>query len=97
MFKEYIVKLKGHVGEDRTNFILANALFFVVLGSNDISNTYFLSHLRELQYDVPTYSDFMLNLASNFFKVCIKFHNFFNCTTIYDFNFNEQSALCYYK
>ncbi|RZB70256.1 GDSL esterase/lipase EXL1 [Glycine soja] len=68
MFKEYIVKLKGHVGEDRTNFILANGLFFVVLGSNDISNTYFLTHLRELQYDVPTYSDFMLNSASNFFE-----------------------------
>ncbi|KAK7382934.1 hypothetical protein VNO78_28598 [Psophocarpus tetragonolobus] len=68
MFKEYIVKLKGHVGDNRTNFILANSLFFVVLGSNDISNTYFLSHLREMQYDVPAYSDLIVNSASNFFQ-----------------------------
>ncbi|XP_014503434.1 GDSL esterase/lipase EXL2 [Vigna radiata var. radiata] len=68
MFKEYIVKLNQHVGENRTNFILSNALFFVVLGTNDISNTYFLSHLRQLQYDVPAYSDFLVNSASDFFK-----------------------------
>lgn len=69
MFKEYIVKLKQHVGENRTNFILSNALFFIVLGTNDISNTYFLSHLRQLQYDVSAYSDFLVNSASTFFKV----------------------------
>ncbi|WVY89025.1 hypothetical protein V8G54_037876, partial (chloroplast) [Vigna mungo] len=68
MFKEYTVKLNQHVGENRTNFILSNALFFVVLGTNDISNTYFLSHLRQLQYDVPAYSDFLVNSASDFFK-----------------------------
>ncbi|KAK7376694.1 hypothetical protein VNO80_02108 [Phaseolus coccineus] len=68
MFKEYIVKLKEHVGENRTNFILSNSIFFIVLGANDISNTYFLSHLRELQYDVPAYSDFLVTSASNFCK-----------------------------
>ncbi|TKY57612.1 GDSL esterase/lipase EXL3 [Spatholobus suberectus] len=68
MFKEYIVKLKGLVGEDTTNFILGNSLFFVVLGSNDVSNAYFLTHLRELQYDVPAYAELMVNSASNFFK-----------------------------
>jgi hypothetical protein len=69
LFKEYIGKLKGIVGEGRTNFILANSVFLVVQGSNDISNTYFLSHLRELQYDVPSYTDLMVASASNFLKV----------------------------
>ncbi|KAK2392662.1 GDSL esterase/lipase EXL3 [Trifolium repens] len=68
LFKEYLGKLKGLVGEDRTKFILANSVFLVVQGSNDISNTYFLSHARQLQYDVPAYTDLMLNSASNFLK-----------------------------
>lgn len=71
LFKEYIAKLKEFAGEDRTNFILGNGLVFVVLGTNDISNTYFLSHLREVQYDVPAYSDLIVNSASDFVKVCL--------------------------
>lgn len=69
LFKDYIVRLKGLVGEDRANFILANSLFLVVLGSNDISNTYYLSHLRQAQYDFPTYSDLLVNSALNFYQV----------------------------
>ena len=34
MFKEYIRKLNGIVGAERTNFIVANSLFFLVAGSN---------------------------------------------------------------
>ncbi|KAK7382935.1 hypothetical protein VNO78_28599 [Psophocarpus tetragonolobus] len=68
LLKEYIGKLRGLVGEDRTNFIIANSLFVVVFGSNDISNTYFLSRVRQLQYDFPAYADFLLHSASNFFK-----------------------------
>lgn len=73
MFKDYIRKLEGLVGEDRTNFILANSIVLVVEGSNDISNTYFLSHAREVQYDIPTYTDLMVSSASSFLKVCRKF------------------------
>ena len=72
MFKEYIGKLKGIVGEDRTNFILANSLFVVVAGSDDIANTYFVAHARQLQYDVPAYTDLMVNAASNFVKVGLR-------------------------
>ncbi|GAU24965.1 hypothetical protein TSUD_312000 [Trifolium subterraneum] len=71
LFKEYIGKLKELVGEDRTKFILANSIFLVVQGSNDISNTYFLLHARQLQYDVHAYTDLMLNSASNFLKKTI--------------------------
>ncbi|XP_021825087.1 GDSL esterase/lipase At5g42170-like [Prunus avium] len=63
-FQEYVEKLKGIAGEERTNFIIANSLIFVVAGSNDISNTYFLSGARKSEYDVPSYTDFMLNYAS---------------------------------
>ncbi|KAH7849900.1 hypothetical protein Vadar_024713 [Vaccinium darrowii] len=69
MFKEYIGKLKGMVGEDRTNFILTNSLYLVVAGSNDLTNTYFLLGIRRLQYDIDSYTDFMVRSASNFVKV----------------------------
>ncbi|GAU12256.1 hypothetical protein TSUD_02230 [Trifolium subterraneum] len=68
LFKDYIVKLKGVVGEDRANFIIGNSLYFVVLGSNDISNTYYLSRSRQVQYDFPTYSDLLVNSAYNFYQ-----------------------------
>lgn len=67
-FKEYIEKLKGLVGEERTNFILAKSVFLVVAGSDDIANTYFVLRARKLQYDVPAYTDLMVNSASDFFQ-----------------------------
>ncbi|XVE69696.1 hypothetical protein DITRI_Ditri10aG0011700 [Diplodiscus trichospermus] len=67
-FKEYIWKLKGLVGEDRANFILAKSMFIVVAGSDDIANTYFVLRARKLQYDVPSYTDLMANGASDFVK-----------------------------
>ncbi|KAG6704778.1 hypothetical protein I3842_07G149700 [Carya illinoinensis] len=68
MFKEYIAKLKGIVGEERTNFILAKSIFLVVAGSDDIANTYFLARVRQLQYDVPSYTDLMVDQAAIFLK-----------------------------
>ncbi|ESW08099.1 hypothetical protein PHAVU_009G018200 [Phaseolus vulgaris] len=68
MFKEYIGKLKQIVGVDRTNFILANSFFLVVAGSDDIANTYFVARARQLQYDIPAYTDLMCNSASDFVK-----------------------------
>ncbi|RDX91590.1 GDSL esterase/lipase EXL1, partial [Mucuna pruriens] len=63
MFKEYIGKLKGVVGENRANFILANSLFVLASGGSDISNTY---RTRSLLYDLPAYSHLLLNSASSF-------------------------------
>ena len=68
-FEQYIGKLKGIVGEERTNFILAKSAGFVVAGSNDIANAYYLSGIRKAKYDVPSYTDLLLNLSSTFVKV----------------------------
>ncbi|KAK4606159.1 hypothetical protein RGQ29_000429 [Quercus rubra] len=67
-FEQYIGKLKGIVGEERTNFILAKSAGFVVAGSNDIANAYYLSGIRKAKYDVPSYTDLLLNLSSTFVK-----------------------------
>jgi hypothetical protein len=69
-FKEYIGKLNAFVGENRTKFIIANSIFFVEFGSNDISNTYFISRVRQIKYpEFSSYADFLVNLAANFTKV----------------------------
>ncbi|PPD89065.1 hypothetical protein GOBAR_DD13988 [Gossypium barbadense] len=67
-FKEYIGKLKAIAGEEKTNFILAKSMFLVVAGSDDIANTYFVLRARQLQYDVPAYTDLMVNSAAEFVK-----------------------------
>ncbi|CAH2050334.1 unnamed protein product [Thlaspi arvense] len=66
LFKEYTAKLKGLVGGERTSTILNNSVFLVVAGSNDLANTYFT--LRREQYDVPSYVDLIVRLASDFVK-----------------------------
>nr|GEV66315.1 GDSL esterase/lipase EXL3-like [Tanacetum cinerariifolium] len=67
-FKEYIEKLKGLVGEEKTSFILANSLFLVVAGSDDLANTYFTIGIRRLQYDIPSYAELMVSSASKFIQ-----------------------------
>ncbi|XP_012570842.1 GDSL esterase/lipase EXL3-like isoform X1 [Cicer arietinum] len=71
LFKEYINKLKGIVGEDNTNFIIEKSLYVVVGGSDDIANTYFDAQAR-LQYDIYAYTDLMSNSASNFLQEIYK-------------------------
>ncbi|KAJ1387613.1 SGNH hydrolase superfamily [Sesbania bispinosa] len=68
LFKEYIEKLKGNFGEERTNFILSKSLVIVVSSSNDIANSYFATGIRKMQYDVPSYDDMLVQVASSFIK-----------------------------
>lgn len=79
MFKEYIGKLKGIVGEERTSTILSKSIIFVVQGSNDITTTYFV--LREGHEDFAIYADSLVTFASSFLKVVSNF----------DFDFSRYS------
>lgn len=71
LLRNYKEKLKAIVGEERTEFIVSNSLVFVVAGSNDIANTYYLSRAREFQYDISSYTDLMANSASDLVKVSL--------------------------
>ncbi|GAB4852557.1 hypothetical protein Ancab_016770 [Ancistrocladus abbreviatus] len=68
MLKECIEKLKSMVGKERTNFILTNAIYVVVAGSDDIANTYFTTPFRRAEYDIDSYTDLLINSASSFVK-----------------------------
>ncbi|KAI3464803.1 hypothetical protein Pfo_021466 [Paulownia fortunei] len=66
LFKDYIAKLKQIAGEERSSEILRESLIAVVAGSNDITNTYFGTPLRQSHYDVPSYIELLLSYASSF-------------------------------
>lgn len=69
MFREYRKKIEGLVGEEKAKFIIDNSLFLVVAGSNDIGNTFYLARFRQGQYNIDTYTDFMIQHASAYVKV----------------------------
>ncbi|KAL0360517.1 UNVERIFIED_CONTAM: GDSL esterase/lipase EXL1 [Sesamum radiatum] len=66
LFKDYITKLKKIAGEERSSKILQESLVIVVAGSNDITNTYFGTPLRQSHYDVPSYTELLVSYASSF-------------------------------
>ncbi|KAL2895403.1 GDSL esterase/lipase EXL3 [Bienertia sinuspersici] len=65
-FKEGIEKMKELVGIEKTNFILTNSVYYLVAGSDDISNTYYGTPFRRPHYDIDSYTDLMLDSASSF-------------------------------
>ncbi|XP_024966914.1 GDSL esterase/lipase At5g42170-like [Cynara cardunculus var. scolymus] len=66
MFKEYIAKLKRIVGEEEANNIIEKSLYLVSWSSNDWAIPYTAVPIRRLQYDVPAYSNLLVNIATNF-------------------------------
>ncbi|MQM05385.1 hypothetical protein Taro_038197 [Colocasia esculenta] len=68
LFKEYKEKLKAIAGEKKAADIISKSLFVVVSGTDDIANTYFTTPFRRLQYDLPSYIEFVVRLASSFLQ-----------------------------
>ena len=60
------------VGEERTASLISKSGYIVAFGSNDIANTYFTTPLRSPHYDIPAYTDLMLESAVNFVQVQVE-------------------------
>ena len=71
MFKEYIEKLKGIVGEEKANKILSESVYLVSAVSVDLALTYFTIGVRRLQFNVAAYTDFLVASASKFVQVIV--------------------------
>ncbi|KDP23988.1 hypothetical protein JCGZ_25376 [Jatropha curcas] len=67
-FKEYTRKIKSAVGEEKTATIISKSVFLICTGTNDILNTYYSTPLRQLHYDINSYTDFLVRSASSFFQ-----------------------------
>ncbi|KAK3423732.1 hypothetical protein EUGRSUZ_H00933 [Eucalyptus grandis] len=68
LFDEYKMKLKSFIGEERADSVIANGLYVVSAGSNDIANTYFHTLTRLFDYSVSSYTELLARLASSFLQ-----------------------------
>lgn len=71
LFKEYVKKIKLGAGEKKASNIVTKSLYIVVCGSDDIANTYYSTPFRRGEYDIPAYTDLMVNSASSFIQVSL--------------------------
>ncbi|XP_068646061.1 GDSL esterase/lipase EXL3-like [Aristolochia californica] len=68
LFGEYISKLEGIAGADGAARIVSDSVYLVISGSDDLANTYFSTPFRRAHYDIPTYTDFLVQKASIFYQ-----------------------------
>ncbi|XP_006656957.1 GDSL esterase/lipase EXL1-like [Oryza brachyantha] len=66
LFSDYKQKLASLIGEEAMTRVISEAVFFTVMGANDLLNNYFILPVRRHQYDVPGYVDFLASNAVNF-------------------------------
>ncbi|XP_076905368.1 GDSL esterase/lipase At5g42170-like [Bidens hawaiensis] len=68
MFKEYIVKLKGIVGDGEADNIISKSLYLVTCSSNDWAIGYTAVAIRRLQYNPAAYGNFLVERATEFIQ-----------------------------
>ncbi|XP_054797838.1 GDSL esterase/lipase At2g42990-like isoform X2 [Prosopis cineraria] len=65
-YKEYQAKLRDYLGVEKANKVISEALYLMSLGTNDFLENYFLLPTRRLQFSVPQYQDFLVDIAHDF-------------------------------
>ncbi|XP_018507969.1 GDSL esterase/lipase EXL3 isoform X2 [Pyrus x bretschneideri] len=68
LFKDYIRKITAAVGEESAATIVSKSIYILCIGSDDIANTYLSTPVRRPYYDIPAYTDLMINSASSFLQ-----------------------------
>ncbi|KAJ0591140.1 putative triacylglycerol lipase [Helianthus annuus] len=67
-YKEYQKKLRHHLGDQKANSIISQAVYLTSMGTNDfLENYYTLSHRRS-QYTITQYQDYLVTIAESFIK-----------------------------
>lgn len=66
LFQDYKDKLAALAGEEEMERVVSQAVYFTVMGANDIVNNYFILPIRRHQYDLSSYVDFLVSSAINF-------------------------------
>lgn len=69
MFKNYTRRLQGIVGVDESRKILNSALVVISAGTNDVNINFYDLPIRQLQYDISGYQDFVQNRLQSLIKV----------------------------
>ncbi|XVF08837.1 hypothetical protein REPUB_Repub07fG0038000 [Reevesia pubescens] len=68
LFKSYIEKLKGIVGEEKAKNIIGEALVIISAGINDFVFNFFDIPTRRLEFDINGYQRFLLQKLEDFVK-----------------------------
>ncbi|XP_071699192.1 GDSL esterase/lipase At4g26790-like [Rutidosis leptorrhynchoides] len=67
-YKEYQKKLRAHLGDQKANTILSEAVYLISMGTNDFLENYYTLPNRRNQYNVTQYQHFLLKIADSFVK-----------------------------
>lgn len=67
-YKEYQKKLRSHLGNDKANEIIREALYLVSAGTNDFLENYYTLPTRQLEFTIEEYQNFVIGLADNFLR-----------------------------
>ncbi|GJT18257.1 GDSL esterase/lipase EXL3-like protein [Tanacetum coccineum] len=68
MFKDYISKIKRNIGEEAAMNVITECLYFVSASSNNFLVNYFSIPARRLQFDVPAYSNMLVEFVVSFIQ-----------------------------
>lgn len=60
------------MGEESAATIVSKSIYILCIGSDDIANTYLSTPVRRPYYDIPAYTDLMINSASSFLQVNVE-------------------------
>ncbi|XP_015881508.3 GDSL esterase/lipase At2g42990-like [Ziziphus jujuba] len=67
-YKDYQSKLRAYLGHRKANYVLREALYLVSLGTNDFLENYYVFPLRQSEFTVEQYQDFLIGLSGNFLR-----------------------------
>ncbi|XP_057847458.2 GDSL esterase/lipase At2g42990 [Cryptomeria japonica] len=67
-FKEYKARLTDLVGEENSSYIIREAIFLSIAGSNDFLENYYSLPNRRAHFSVEQYEDFLLNIYVTFIE-----------------------------
>ncbi|OIW04395.1 hypothetical protein TanjilG_32587 [Lupinus angustifolius] len=68
LFRVYVTKLKGIVGEDKARQILGDALVVISAGTNDFVNNFYNLPTRRMMFNMDMYQDFLQYKLQVFIK-----------------------------
>lgn len=67
-YKEYQKKLRDHLGVEKANTIISEAVYLTSMGTNDFLENYYTLPNRRSQYNINQYQDYLISIAESLIK-----------------------------
>lgn len=76
-FREYKLKIAAKIGKKKTEELVRKAAYLVSAGTNDIVLGFYTNPMQQINYDVDTYLNILIETAEQFLQVYIFTTNFY--------------------